>query len=575
VKRRNFIKSLGVGSSAIVVCPQDFTPAVANPRYQKKTVRELPAELVIAGGGMGGCAAAIAALRNGLRVIMTEETDWIGGQLTQQGLSCPDEHRWIESFGATQLYRDLRAAIREYYARHYPLTDAAKANKYLNPGTGSVSRLCHEPRVALAVLNNMLAPYLGSGKLILLLEHKIVSADTSGDKVKALKARSSQTGNEIILTAPYFIDATELGELLPLTKTEYVTGAESRQDTRELHASEKADPNNNQSFTYCFAADYLPGENHVIDKPKNYDYWRNLIPDLQPAWPGKLLSLSYSAPSTLQPKALGFDPTGKPIGKMLNLWNYRRITDKHNFTPGFYSGDITIVNWPQNDYFINNIIDVSEKDYHHFTEQSKQLSLSLFYWLQTAVPRSDGGLGWPGLRLRGDVLGTADGLAKYPYIRESRRIKAAFTVLEEHVGKENRVLVAGEKAANRATDFFDSVGIGYYHIDLHPSTGGNNYIDFTSLPFQIPLGSLLPQRIQNLIPANKNIGTTHITNGCYRLHPVEWSAGEAAGLLIAYSLSKKLNPHAVREKQTILGDFQKFIRSQGIATHWPEEVLKS
>lgn len=572
MKRRNFIRSLSLSTSAIVVAPADVTSVISTTHHQKKPSHELSEDVVIAGGGMGGCAAALALLRNGLRVVMTEETDWIGGQLTQQGLSCPDEHPWIESFGATQLYRDLRMAIREYYIRHYPLTESAKANKYLNPGTGSVSRLCHEPRAALAVLNSMLAPYLGSGKLRLLLQHKIVSADTDGDKVKALKARSLQTGNEIILTAPYFIDATELGELLPLTKTEYVTGAESRQDTRELHAPEKADPNNNQAFTYCFAMDYLPGENHIIDKPKEYNRWLNLVPDLTPSWPGKLLSLSYSTPSTLQPKALGFDPTGKPTGKTLNLWNYRRIADKNNFSQGFYAGDISIVNWPQNDYFVHNIIDVNEKDFHHFIEQGKQLSLSLFYWLQTAAPRPDGGLGWPGLRLRGDVVGTADGLAKYPYIRESRRIQSVFTVLEEHVGKENRRLVAGEKAGDKAAGFFDSVGAGYYHIDLHPSTGGNNYIDFASLPFQIPLGALLPRRMKNLVPANKNIGTTHITNGCYRLHPVEWNIGEAAGMLIAYSLGKKIAPHAVREKKTILEDFQQFIRAQGIATHWPEEI---
>ena len=272
---------------------------------------------------------------------------------------------------------------------------------------------------------------------------------------------------------------------------------------------------------------------------------------------------------------MGFDPTGQPTGKALNLWNYRRIADKNNFSPSFYAGDISIINWPQNDYFIHNIIDVNQKDFHDFIDQGKQLSLSLFYWLQTAAPRPDGKSGWPGLRLRGDVVGTADGLAKYPYIRESRRIKAIFTVLEEHVGKENRALAAGEEAASRATDFFDSVGTGYYHIDLHPSTGGNNYIDFASLPFQIPLGALLPRRMQNLIPANKNIGTTHITNGCYRLHPVEWNIGEAAGLLIAFSLSKKIIPHAVRDKKDKLEDFQQFIRAQGIATHWPDEIFRS
>jgi hypothetical protein len=534
---------------------------------------EFSADLVVAGGGIGGFAATMAALRNGHSVILTEETDWIGGQLTQQGLSCPDEHQWIETHGATQVYRDYRTSVREYYLKNYPLIESARTRKYLNPGDGNVSRLCHEPRVALAVLYQMIAPYLSSGKLKLFLEYKIVKAEVSDNKVSALKARSTgRNKNEIWLTAPYFIDATELGDLLPLTGTEYITGAESRNETKELHAPEKADPKNNQAFTYCFAMDYVAGADYIINKPAQYDFWRNYIPNLSPAWSGKLLDLSYSDPSTLRRKALGFHPEGVPTGNSLNLWNYRRIIKKDNFKTGAYEGDITIVNWPQNDYFLGNIIDVPEKEFKKHIESSKQLSLSLFYWLQTEVPRPDGGKGWPGLRLRGDVFGTDDGLAKYPYIRESRRIKAVFTILEEHVGTANRALITGKKSGNRAADFYDSVGTGYYHIDLHPASSGVNYIDFGSLPFQIPLGALLPVRIQNLLPANKNIGTTHITNGCYRLHPVEWSIGEAAGCLVAYALKKKIIPRKVREESQMLEDFQRFIHSQGIEIQWPENL---
>ncbi len=166
-------------------------------------------------------------------------------------------------------------------------------------------------------------------------------------------------------------------------------------------------------------------------------------------------------------------------------------------------------------------------------------------------------------------MGTNDGMAKYPYIRESRRIKAEFTILEKHVGAENRKMVAGEEAGKKAAGFYDSVGTGYYHIDLHPSSRGDNYIDFASLPFQIPLGALLPQRMNNLLPANKNIGTTHITNGCYRLHPVEWSIGEAVGSLIAFAQMKKIVPRAVRENRNLLEEFQKWIRNQGLETDWP------
>src|SRR5262249_30818303 len=74
----------------------------------------------------------------------------------------------------------------------------------------------------------------------------------------------------------------------------------------------------------------------------------------------------------------------------------------------------------------------------------------------------------------------------------------------------------------------------------------NNYLDISSLPFQIPLGALIPQRVENLLPGCKNLGVTHLTNGCFRLHPVEWNVGEAAGMLAAYCLRKKLQPRGVR-----------------------------
>ncbi|WP_209329424.1 FAD-dependent oxidoreductase [Lunatimonas salinarum] len=571
MNRRNFIGNLALGGGLLSVSPFGSS-AYAVPVTKRKVLvgtESLSADLVVAGGGLGGCAAAFAALRNGLSVILTEETDWVGGQITQQGVP-PDEHQWIETHGAPQLYRDFRTAVREYYKRYYPLTADAMARKFLNPGDGSVSRLCHEPRVALAVLHDMMAPYLSNRQLVLLLEHRAVSAEMNGKKVKSLHVKSLRSGKTYALEAPYFVDATELGDLLPMTGTAYVTGAESKAQTNELHAAEKADPTNNQAFTMCFAMDYVPGENHVISKPLEYDFWNNHTPPLSPPWSGKILELNYSNPRDLKPKALGFHPEGLRTGDSLNLWLYRRLIHKANFAEGHYPGDITIVNWPQNDYMLGNIVDVDDDTFHHHVERGKQLSLSLLYWLQTEAPRPDGGQGWPGLRLRGDVMGTEDGLAKYPYVREARRIKALFTVLEEHVGAENRKMVMSGDGPVKAADFYDSVGVGYYHIDLHPSSGGDNYIDFGSLPFQIPLGALIPQETENLLPANKNIGTTHITNGCYRLHPVEWSIGEAVGMLGAYCLETGERPLAVRDNPDRLSDFQRFIRSQGIETHWPE-----
>lgn len=570
MNRRNFLTYAALlGGSSVAQGCTTFQKINNRSRNQNQLIsRELRADVIIIGGGLGGCATALACCRNGMSVIMTEETEWIGGQVSQQGVP-PDEHQWIETHGAPQSYRDYRKKVRDYYRINYPLTETARSRVNLNPGDGSVSRICHEPKVAVSVLTDMLSPFLSNGKLRILLNYKIRSGEVDHDQVVNIEVENVQTADRSVLTGDTFVDATECGDLLPLTGTEYVTGSESKFDTKELHAFEKADPTNNQAFTVCFAMDYQTGKDNVQDPPKEYNFWRRYVPELTPSWSGRLLDLTYSDPRTLNPKKLGFDPNGNNIEGVLNLWNYRRIINRNNFAEGTYDGDITIVNWPQNDFFPGNLIDVSEKEFQQTIERAKQLSHSLFYWLQTEAPRSDGGVGWRGLRLRGDIMGTEDGMAKYPYIRESRRIRAEFTVLEEHVGAENRRMVAGEIEGKRSAEFFDSVGIGYYHIDLHPSSGRNNYIDFPSLPFQIPLGALLPKRINNLLPANKNIGTTHITNGCYRLHPVEWSIGEAVGQLIAFAKKAKVPFRAVREKSELLSDFQQMLHKQGIETEWP------
>lgn len=576
MKRRKFLGNLAAGSGLVVLNPIYASHGKTNSKKVDNIIvegRTLEADLVIIGGGTGGCATALGALRNGLTVIMTEETDWIGGQLTQQGVP-PDEHKWINDFGATALYRVFRKKVREYYRNNYPIKPALAENERFNPGNASVSEISHEPKISLRVLETMFDPYISAGKLVLLKETVALDASTKGNRVQSVRIKNLRSGEIKNLVAPFFADATELGDLLPMTGTEYVTGAEAKSDTGELHASEKADPTNNQAFTVCFAMDYRPKEDWTIDKPEEYGFWRDYRPEMKKPWAGKLLELNYSNPRTLQPKNLGFDPRGNSLGEVLNLWNYRRILAKDNFKEGFLSGDITLVNYPQNDYFLGNVVDVSDEELKYHINRAKQLSLTLLYWLQTEVPRADGGKGWPGIRLRPDVMGTTDGLAKYPYIREARRIKPLFRITEHHVGKAQRASIQGvTESEARAKDFGDSVGIGYYHIDLHPSSGGDNYIDFASLPFQIPLGALIPQRMENIFPVNKNIGTTHLTNGCYRLHPVEWSIGEAIGMFVPFLMETGRSPQEVYKDAAAIRKFQSLIHSQGVDTHWPYEKM--
>lgn len=520
-------------------------------------------DVLIVGGGTGGCAAALAAARSGLRVLLTEECAWIGGQLTSQAVP-PDEHGWIERFGCTKTYRTYREHVRAYYRAHYPLTPSARAHAALNPGNGWVSPLCHEPRVGVAMLQAMLAPHETAGRLLTKLHQIPVAVEHEGaDRLSAVILRDQKTGEETKVRARYFIDATENGDLLPLAGVEHVTGAEAKSDTGEPDAKPAAQPENMQAFSMCFVMDYDPRREHVETPPPNYRHWHNYVPKLSPPWPGPWLGWKGLNPRTMETFPYRFDPTGEPTGPFGGLWGFRRILDRRLFLEGAFPSDLCLVNWPMIDYIGGNLVQGSPEAKKGHIARAREQSLAMFHWLQTEAPRPDGGQGWPGLRLRGDITGTADGLAMMPYIRESRRIRAEFTIRQQHVAQSCR---PGE---NLAEPFEDSVGIGYYRIDLHPTTGGDNYLDVGNLPFQIPMGALIPVRFENLLPGAKNIGTTHITNGCYRLHPVEWNIGEAAGELVAHCLEVACTPRQAYRVVQKRESFQARLVERGFELCWP------
>ena len=83
---------------------------------ERATIDERRCDILVAGGGLGGVAAALAATARGRSVVLSEPTDWLGGQLTSQAVP-PDEHRWIERCGCTATLpraarRDPRALPR-------------------------------------------------------------------------------------------------------------------------------------------------------------------------------------------------------------------------------------------------------------------------------------------------------------------------------------------------------------------------------------------------------------------------------------------------------------------------------
>ena len=509
-------------------------------------MQSLSADVAIIGGGVGGFAAALAAAESGLKVIVTDESPEVGGQLTSQAVP-PDEHPWIESFGRTARYAQFRSRVRRHYLA---CGDFTPEQPHFNPGSGWVSNLCHPPTLARAVLNDMISPYVSGETVRVLVNHAPVSADARQGSVRSVTLQNPD-GVHVRIEAKVFLDATELGDLLPLTETAFVTGFESQAETGEPLAPLEADPNDWQAITWVFAAAWDPGHTQPIVQPEGYEFWRNYRPDF---WPGNLLGFTDVHPITLLPRYLPL------LGASMGLFGYRKIISKDVETGAL---DTTAVNWPMNDYFLSTALDPGA------AQASKQLSESLLFWLQTEAPRHDSDqLGYPELRLAPEATGTPDGFASRPYIRESRRIKALTTITSRDVS------AADNPNRDRGTHYEDSVGVGSYRIDLHPSTGGRNYLDVASLPFEIPLRALIPVETKNLVAAAKNIGTTHITNGCYRLHPVEWNIGEAAGHLASFCVLNGVQPADVAAETKLLRRFRAEIAAAGIQISWPQISLQ-
>ncbi|MCC7326389.1 MAG: FAD-dependent oxidoreductase [Burkholderiales bacterium] len=533
-------------------------PALAVVRVaQQKPVRDIDCEVLVVGGGTGGVAAALAAARRGRNVCLLEETDWLGGQFTAQGVSALDEHEHIEAFGGTASYTALRAALREHYRA---LAANGAGEPEFNPGNCWVTRLAFEPAVAVAVLNTLLQPQVAAGRLQVHLRTKATGATVAGERIASVCAVDLERGESIRFHPQVVLDATELGDLLPLVGAEYRIGAETAEETGEPNAQPHAPkPHCVQSFTYTFGLERRPeGESHVVPAPPGYAAWHaaNRYSLRIEVHGGEIYGedsgwLAFSVFDTLP-------------GTKGSLWTYRRLIDSAQFG-GRYPCDLSMINWPGNDYGDSGLVDRPAHEVAAALQQAKRASLGFLHWLQTAAPATGTRLGAPELRLVPSIMGSADGLSKHPYIREGRRIRALTTVREQDVSMHSQ-------PGPRARHFDDSVGVGWYPIDIHRAGAEDVGVSTRTHPFQIPLGALLPARIDNLIAAGKNIGTTHITNGCYRLHPVEWNIGEAAGALAAFTLEQRCSPRAVHGTPELLRQFQATLADDGVPLAWLIDV---
>ncbi|WP_293914968.1 MULTISPECIES: FAD-dependent oxidoreductase [unclassified Sphingobacterium] len=332
-------------------------------------------DVLIIGGGASGTTAAIQASRLGVKTLVIEETQWLGGMLTAAGVSAID--------GNHQMPAGLWGEFRSHLYKYYGGPAAVE--------TGWVSNTLFEPSVGNKILKTMIAAEKNV-EVWYSTQWKKITKTAQGWEVEIDKK-----GKKIQVSARIVIDATELGDLLPAVGASYKIGMDSHQDTKEEYAPEKAN-DIIQDLTYvAVLKDYGPGADKTIRKPKGYD------------------------PKVFEHACDVADPASHD--------NTPKIDCSQMITYGKLPNGKYMINWPKdgNDIYLN-IIEKSPEERKKALQEAKDHTLRFIYHLQTV-------LGFKHLGLADDEFDTADKLPFIPYHRESRRVTGIAALTLPYVQK--------------------------------------------------------------------------------------------------------------------------------------------
>ncbi len=671
-------RSLSILSLGIILLESAVTAADSAP--PRPADQDVSCEILVVGGGLSGAATAYEGLLAGRTVCLTEITDWVGGQISSQGVSALDERpTQRQKLYYSRGYLELRDKIKRYYNDLNPgdcwvsescflpkdghrllaemLQDAAKKGKGtlkwfpntvikeldITPATaqGNASAGGQQIQSAIAIQHYPApnTPPINTQPLSQTIEDSY-SYDNSGKfqkKILRFSPLQPRTSTSQRLTNWYVVDATETGELIALADVPYKLGIDARSHLEPSSSSTTQDPYCTQGFTYTFGMEQTQQPQTHIE-PSFYQQY-------QPYYSYELKRLA-SFPLVFTYRRILSPEKGKEA-----TFGGIKFTEP---TPG----DISMQNWTWgNDYrpgtSADNLILTSEQLQTagqlqpggwmgglrtESLRKGEEISQGYFHWLVAGTTDSQLGDGvkqpQPNNRyLTGldSPMGTVHGLSKYPYIREARRIigrpgygysegfmiseidisrldfstdyyrknlppemyrslVTALAGLEAPAVASNSLALDKVKRRSRSRIYPDSVGIAHYAIDFHPcltssppEAPGNKDREGErrgagqAFPFEIPLRSMIPQKIDNMLVAGKTIAASHIAAAAYRVHAFEWSAGAAAGTTIDFALDKGIMPYQLVDElprqELQLEELRQRLDAQGNFTAFPNTSI--
>jgi len=329
-------------------------------------------DVFIAGGGAGGVAAGLQASRMGVRTVLAEENEWLGGMLTSAGVSAVD--------GNNNLPGGIWGEFKNALENHYGGDSLLK--------TGWVSNVMFEPSAGNRIFSAMAA---AEPNLTVLRNAYISRVKRSGD-TWIISVRT--TDGTLKYSSGILIDATELGDVAKMCGAKYDIGMDSRYDTGEEIAPAKAN-NIIQDLTYvAILKDY--GREVPMIRPEGYDP-------------------SLFACSCINPLCSGEE-------NAMARWSCELMLDYGKLPNSKY-----MINWPLsgNDFYVN-LIEMGPRERAETLKEAKQKTLCFIWFIRNE-------LGYRNMALADDEFPTADSLPFIPYYRESRRIRGKVRFTLNHI----------------------------------------------------------------------------------------------------------------------------------------------
>ena len=447
-------------------------------------------DVLVIGASASGIAAGIQSARMGVNTIITEPTTWLGGMITAAGVSAFDGNHSLPS----GLFGEFREALHKVYGGPSKVS------------TGWVSNTLFEPHVGDSIFKSMVLQTKG---LTVKYQFQFLRVLKNNDTITGAVFVDESTNQQITIYARQVIDATELGDVLANAGVPYSLGMEASAATGEdVHVSETNDIV--QDITYvAILKDYGMGVDKTIAKPKNYD---------PSEFDGACTDYYFN---TANPK---------PNVDAIKMLNYGKLPNQKY-----------MINWPNrgNDIYLN-VVEMDEANRQIELVKAKEQTLRFIYFIQHQ-------LGFKNLGLADDEFPTYDKLPLIPYHRESRRVKGLVRFDVKHIAKPFDA---------PSLLYRTGIAVGDYPIDHHHKKNikAPQHLDFYPVPsFNIPLGSLIPQRVSGLIIAEKSISVSNVVNGTTRLQAIALLIGQAAGTLAALSVQQNLDAQEIPVRKVQLG----------------------